>query len=87
MLYSTNILLQLSNKITVARDWRVVSVLEEDSKVIRCCCTLEPFVPTPADSTASIRAVVCGSQQGSFQDLPLDVCVADAVQFGLYLIF
>ncbi len=47
--------------------------------------SLEPFVPTPADSTASIQAVG-GSQQGSFQDLPLNVCVADAVQFGLYLI-
>ncbi len=34
MLYSTKILLQLSTKITVARDWRVVSVPEEDSKVI-----------------------------------------------------
>ena len=43
---------------------------------------LEPFVPTPADSTASIRAAVGGSQQGSFQDLPLNVCVADALQFG-----
>ena len=34
LLYSTKILLQLSTKISVPRDWRVVSVPEEDSKVI-----------------------------------------------------
>ena len=67
------ILLQLSTKINVARDWRVVSVPEEDSKVIDVAALfsrilehvynpLEPFVPTSADSTASIRAAVGGSQ-------------------------
>ncbi len=60
------ILLQLSTKINVARDWRVVSVPEEDSKVIDVAALfsriLEHYITTSADSTASIRAAVGGSQ-------------------------
>ena len=83
---------------TLARDWRIVNIPEEDSKAIDIATLfsrilehvydpLEPYLPTPADSTAPIRAAVGSSQQGSFQDLPLNVRVADAVQFGLYLKF
>ncbi len=59
---------------------------EEDSKVIDVVALfsrilehvynpLEPFVPTTADSTASIRAAVGGSQQGSFHKTFLSMYV------------
>ena len=74
-------MLQLSTKITVARDCRVVSVPEEDSKVIDAAALFsrilehvyDPLEPTSADSTASVRAAIGGSQQGRFQDLPFNI--------------
>ena len=98
MLVSTKILIQLSSKTTLARDWRVVNIPEEDSRTIDVATLfsriaehvydpLEPLVLTAADATASIRAAVGASQQGSFQGLPLAVCVADAIQFGIYMKF
>lgn len=77
---------------TLARDWRVVNIPDEDSRGIDVATLfrrildhfydpLEPFVPAPADYSASIRAAVGRSQQGDF------VCVADVVQFGVYMKF
>ena len=69
MLVTTKILIQLSTGTTLARDWRVVSVSEEDSRVIDVVTLfsrilehvydpLEPFVPIAADTASSIRAAV-----------------------------
>ncbi len=98
MLLSTKILVQLSTKTTLVRDWRIVNIPNEDSRSIDVATLFsrilehvydpfEPFVPTTADISASIRAAIGGSQHGDFQDLPLTVCVADVVQFGVYMKF
>ena len=90
MLLSTRILLQFCTRTTL-----VVNIPNEDSRAMDVATLFrrildhfydssEPFVPTPADYDASIRATIGGSQQGDFQDLPLTVCVA-VVQFGVYM--
>ena len=58
MLVSTLILLQFSNKTSVAREWRVVTIPSEDTEVdigtfFQCIIDhvydpLEPFHPTPS---------------------------------------
>ena len=98
MLLSTRIFIWLAAKTTLVRDWRVVNIESEESRSIdvgtlfsrildHVYDPLEPFIPTPADKSASFAAAIGGSQQGDFQDLPLSVCVADAIQFGVYLKF
>lgn len=78
MLVSTRILYQYSSKTTVVRDWRVVSIPEEDSRsndvatlFFRLCMT-----PSSADK-AGIRVEVGSSQAASFQGVPLTVSIAE----------
>lgn len=82
MLVSTRVLTQTGSKMQVARDWRVVSIPEEDIRRTDILClytgivdhtynSLEPYSPPPGS-----------------RDVPLNVCVADAVAlFGVYLKF
>ena len=85
---STRIPPQFCTRTTFVGDWRVVNIPNEDSRAMdvpKILDSLEPFVPTPADYDASIRAAIGGSQQGDFQDLPLTVCVADVVHFFTHM--
>ena len=77
---------QFSNKTTLARDWRVVGISEEDSAIDVATLylsvvnhiydSLEPFSPLPGDS-GTIRAEIGSSQKGPFQDVPLTVRVCE----------
>ena len=83
---STRILLQFCTRTTLVWEWRVVNIPNEDSRAMDVATlfrrildqfydSLEPFVPTPADYDASIRAAIGVSQQGDFQDLNSAHCV------------
>ena len=100
MLVSTRILIQNGRRTHVVRDWRVVSIPEEDASrtdILRLytgICehsydALEPFSPPSESRNAPVRALIGRAQNAmDFQDVPLNVCVADAVSlFGVYIKF
>ena len=99
MLISTKIILQYSDKIALGRDWRVVSLPDADSKAIdiltlfvrisnKVYDALDPFILSPTQRGAPIRAEIGRTQKGDFQDVSLSICVADVVDmFGLYVKF
>ena len=95
MLVSTLI---LSNKTSVAREWRVVTIPSEDTEVdigtfFQCIIDhvydpLEPFHPTPRDRNSPLRASVGTTQKGDFQEIPLIASLAEVARtFGIYLKF
>ena len=97
MLLSTKIFVRKGSKTTVAREWRVVSVPDEDCRrtdllaLYNCICNhvfdeMEPYCPVDGGSFP-VRAMIGNAQNtNQFQDIPLNVCVADAVgAFGLYI--
>ena len=82
----------------VARDWRVVNIPEEDVKqtdifrlyvgiVDHTFDSLEPYNPPIGSRDAPVRTLKTLNAK-DFQDIPLNVCVADAVAlFGVYIKF
>lgn len=98
MLVSTLILLQYSNKTSVARDWRVITIPSEDTEVDigtffqriidHVYDPLEPFQPTPRDRSSPLRASVGATQKGDFQEIPLIASLPEVTRtFGIYLKF
>ena len=95
---STRILYQFASRTTLARDWRVVCIPEEDRGIDVATLfsriadhiydPLEPFSPSATIRNAAIRGEVGSSQEGNFQGFPLTVLVGDLVQaFGSYIKF
>ena len=97
---STRLLIQTGSKTQVARDWRVVNIPEEDVRrtdifrlyvriVEHTFDSLEPYSPPVGSKDAPVRALIGKTQNAKdFQDIPLNVCVADAVAlFEVYIKF
>ena len=72
------------------KPWRVVSLPDADSKAIdistlfvrisnKVYDALDPFILSPTQRGAPIRAEIGRSQKGDFQDVSLSICVADVV--------
>ena len=89
---------EFSTNTRVVRDWRVVSIPDEDSRSIDVATLffrildhvydlMEPFNPYSADKKAAIYVEVGSSQAASFQGVPLSASIAELVAFGSYLKF
>ena len=99
MLVSTRIVVQYGARTQIARDWRVVNIPEEDTRrtdilrlyrgiVGHIYDTLETYNPPIGADEAPLRAMIGQTQNANFQDIPLNVCLADTVAlFGVYIKF
>ena len=100
MLLSTRIVFQFAARTTLARDWRVVNVPDDEFSnvnfvdlyvkiVEHSLDALEPLVLPEDKKNAPIRVQIGRSQNASdFQDVPLTVKVSDALAlFGVYVKF
>ena len=100
MLLSTRIVFQFAARTTLARDWRVVNVPDDESNnvnfidlyvkiVEHSLDALEPLILPEDKKNAPIRVQIGRSQNASdFQDVPLTVKVSDALAlFGVYVKF
>ena len=97
MLLSMKIFIRKGSKTTVAREWRVVNVPDEDCRrtdllaLYNCIRNhvfdeMEPYFPVDGGSFPVQSMIGNAQNTNEFQDIPLNVYVADAVSaFGLYI--
>ena len=98
MLLSTKIFIRKGLKTTVVREWTVVNVPDEECRrtdllaLYNCICNhefdkMEPYFRRVDAGSFPVWAMIGNAQNtNKLQDIPLNVCVPDAVSaFGLYI--
>lgn len=99
MLVSTRIVSTCEGRNVVERDWRVVTIPEEDSLqasiadlfngiVEHSFDPMEPFSPPPETQSYTVCAQVGQTKAGDFQDVPLNARLSQVTDaFGLHYKF